>query len=330
MLKLFRDTDQLAIVLISFLTLIFWYLDLRTGAISIDNLASENAGPLGDMLLDALNNVPFVYVALCFVLLLTIAYLLVRLNTRFILTMRRTQLPALFFVICIAGFTKITGILLPLISCLLFCFALDRMFVSFKKPRLAYNFFDAAFLVTLGSLFYAPAFLMNIIVFYSLSRLRALSWREWMLAVLGIVAPLFIYHSTRFVVTGSFELSVINRIAFSSGFFFPWDNLVSYFFLSLLGLLLIVASVDIATGFQLKKIIARRIYLIFFAIFILTVAVFFIIRNVDSGVLVFTAVAFAYLFTHYFSLIRFNWFREITFDILLLLVLTKKLMPLFL
>ena len=328
MLKFFRDKDQLSIVLISIVTLIFWYLDLRSGVAFPAVDTRENSGPLGIFLINILKNTPFFYNALCYILLITVAFLLVRLNTKFILTIRRTQLPALFFVICLAGFTNLTTILLPLIACLFFCIALDRMFSSYKKGRLAYNFFDASLLITLGSFFYAPAFLFNLIVFFGLSRLRPINWREWMLSILGILVPFFIYHSIVFLTEMTTNFSIINRIAFTSDFFFPWNSLISYFFLALLCLLLIISSVDIATGFQLKKIIARKVYIILFGNFILSVFLFFIIKNIESGILIFTAASLGYLFSHYFALIRFNWFREIVFNLLLLLVLAKKLLPL--
>ncbi len=328
MLKFFRDKDQLSIFLISIVTLIFWYLDLKAGVIIPDVESGENSGPLGIFLINILKNVPFFYGTLCYILLIIVAFLLVRLNTKFILTVRRTQLPALFFVINLAGFTNLTAILLPLVACLFFCIALDRMFSSYKKGRLAYNFFDATLLITIGSFFYAPAILFNIIVFFGLTRLRPANWREWMLSILGIIVPFFIYHSTAFLIEMPVNFSILNRIAFTSEFFFPWNSLISYGFLSLVCFLLIISNVDIATGFQLKKIIARKVYIILFANFIVSVFLFFIIQNIESGVLVFTALSLGYLFSHYFALIRFNWFREIVFNLLLLLVLAKKLLPL--
>jgi hypothetical protein len=328
MLKFFRDKDQLSIFLISIITLIFWYLDLKAGVSLPDVESGENSGPLGIFLINILQNAPFFYSALCYILLIMNAFLLVRLNTKFILTVRRTQLPALFFIISLAGFTNLTAILLPLVACLFFCIALDRMFSSYKKGRLAYNFFDASFLITLASFFYVPAFLFNLIVFFGLSKLRPINWREWMLSILGILVPFFIYHSIVFLIEMTINISIINRIEFASEFFFPWNSQISYFYLSLLCLLLIISSVDIATGFQLKKIIARKVYIILFGNFILSVFLFFIIKNIESGVLIFTSASLGYLFSHYFALIRFNWFREIVFNLLLLLVLAKKLLPL--
>lgn len=327
MLRLFRDTDQLAIFLISMLALVLWYFDLRQ-APSIENTSAENIAPLGEMVLQWLKNLKLLYASICFIFLLGIGFFLVRINTKFILTMRRTQLPALFFILFMGGFTNVTTILLPLFAGFLFCIALERMFLSYKKSRLVYNFFDASFLITVGSLFYAPALLFNVMVFYALARLRALSWREWFLAILGIVAPLFIYHSIVFVVTGTINISVLNRIIFLPGIYFPWDHLISKFLITVIGLLLMIASFDIASGFQLKKIITRKVYHILFANFILAVFLFLLIKNVEAGVLVFGTISLAYLFTHYFSLIRFNWFREIAFDLLILMVIAKKLIPL--
>lgn len=327
MLKLFRDNDQVSIFLISLFALFLWYVDWQAHPLS-ELTIEANTAPLGKWLLEILKPAPFIHIALIFILLILIPFLLVRMNTKFILTVRRTQLPASFFLFSVAGMTNITGLLLPLMAGLFYYISMEKMFSSYKKSGLASHFFDAAFLITTASFFYAPSFLFHIIVFYSLLELRAVHWREWMLAVMGVVAPLFIYHAGFFIITGSTDTFHLTNIDFFQGFYFPWNNLISYFIIALLTFLLMVSSIDIATGFQLKKIISRKLYKIFFWNFIVSLFLFFIIKNVESGILVFTSISLSFLFSHYFSLIRFTWFREIMFDLFFLIVIAKKIIPL--
>ena len=123
------------------------------------------------------------------VLVIVVSLWLSRLNTRFIILGSRTYLPTFLFLIIVSGYLPLQQMNPAIIACLLLVCSFEIMFETFKQEGLALRFFQAAFLVSLASLFYARSACFMLVVWSGLIILRPFSWREWVFTFMGFILP---------------------------------------------------------------------------------------------------------------------------------------------
>src|SRR6056297_2901039 len=87
-------------------------------------------------------------------LIIIIGFLLVRLSTKYILLKERTYLPAFLYVVMVSGLPALQRINPAIIASLFLVFAIEKILDSYRKRGISYNYFEASFIISLGSLFY--------------------------------------------------------------------------------------------------------------------------------------------------------------------------------
>lgn len=104
----------------------------------------------------------------------------------------RSWLPGLFYVLmtaCMPGFLFLSP---PLVATTFIPMVLRRIFKAYNQPKATALVFDAAFWTTVASLFYPPAIFLLIAVYFSFGIMRAYSFRERVVSLVGVLTTLFL------------------------------------------------------------------------------------------------------------------------------------------
>lgn len=129
-------------------------------------------------------------------LLLTgaVTYMLVELNNRNALLRERSRMVSTVYLAFMAGSPFLHPWSPAMLPAAAMAAAYFPLFAAYQSRRAAARVFNAALLLSLGSLVYAPLLLLLVGVFLSLGlQLRALSGRTFMALILGGAAPYWLF-----------------------------------------------------------------------------------------------------------------------------------------
>lgn len=251
-----------------------------------------------------------------FILLIINALWLTRINTKFILIKARTYLPALFFGFICSSLVFLQDLNPAIFAVSFFIPAIERMFESYKEEELSYKYFEAAFLISMGSMFYCRAALFMIIVWAALLILRSSNWREWTLTIVGFITPyiflVFILYFTNQNIPDYFS-NIASNFRITRGIEFL--NLYYIIFLLFVLFLVGISSLQMIRIYQGLKIYARAYYRVLFWIFVFTMIYISVFYNQSAELIYFLAVPVSYILTFYFDSLKLNWLGEILFNL---------------
>lgn len=317
MLKYFKSYSSSLIIVLPLIGLALWgstYYYQQSAIFSYDGYQM----PLYALLIKFIGGAPFWSMIISLVVILLTALLLVMLNTRYIIIPERTYLPAVLFTLISGGLAALHGPHPVIFGSLFLLFAIYKIFGSYKATKLSYNFFEAGFLLGVGSLFYLPIAGFFIITWISLAILNRHYWREWIFPLLGFIA-------TYILVLSYYYLYTDNLYAFLTGMLdgLTENNMLAYpekyyyIFLGVLLFCIIIGSYFMLSVFQTLKIHARKYYLVFFWLFILSIGMYILIPSAGVELLVPATLSVSYLLTKYYISCRSKWLCHLTFYMLL-------------
>jgi len=209
--------------------------------------------------------------------------------------------PALFAIICI----------IPVI---------EKIFGSYKEEELSYKYFEAALLISIGSMFYSRAALLMFVLWTALAILRTPNWREWILSVIGFILPYIFLILILYLINkniGEYFFKIASNFRISRGLsFFNLFSIINYAFLLFL---IAISSFQMIRIYQGLKIYARIYYRIFFWMFIITLVFGVGFYNQSAELLYFLAIPVSYILTFYFYSLKLDWLGEILFTFFILL-----------
>ena len=315
-LKLFKGSQPALLFVIPVAGIIIWIPSLLSPEpISPDPYAM----PLYDLLDEIINHNVIVSQLTGLLFAIMTAFLLTRINTRFILIPSRTYLPCILFLI-IAGLYPHLRYFHPAIPAAFFLLlATGRMFNAYKQDSLSYAFFESALLVSIAGLFYAKASLYLILVWIGLIYLRPFLWREWIMSVIGFIVP-YIILITVYYVAGQDITGLWTIIA---GNFHMEHHLLYlaypyYIFLGFLVVLIILASMRMISLYQGLKILIRQFSKVFFWLFLISLLLFLLFFRESPELVIIAGIPAAYLLSVYFFTIKSRLAGEIMFLLLIL------------
>jgi len=241
-------------------------------------------------------------------------FLLIGFNKKFILISNRTFLPA-FFYIFITGSLVLTQNLSPeVIGGFFLFFAIDFIFRTYRVEYALNEIYLSGFFIALAGFFWVPFLYFLVLLFISLIILRTFSLREWIVALLGFLTPLFFLFVIYFVflpeqngiILFNYILSELTHIES----FVELD--ISYIiYFSFLLLLTIIFSIKIIGNYQSKKIKTRKYFEINWWYFLIGVLVFSIFKRASIEIIYIISIPISFLFTEYFYSIRNRTFLNI-------------------
>ena len=250
-------------------------------------------------------------------LLVINALLLSRLNMKFIVLKSRTYLPSFIFLLVVSSFLPLQRLNPAVFASIFMLFAIEAIMGTFKKEGLAYEYFLASFLVSMGSLFYARGAYLMIIIWIGLSLFRNIRWREWIFTIIGFLLP-YLFLFSWYYMTGQELFPRWQEMIMN---FLP-DHEISHFnrfyvlFYAFLALLILLASRKMINNYQSLKIYMRKFYRLNFWIFAVTLIVYFSLYSRSVELVYFCGFAIAYILSYYFLNLRSKITGEILFGLL--------------
>jgi len=255
-----------------------------------------------------------------FILVLIQAFLLVQFNKKYILISYRTYLPAFFYILLSGSFVHLQRVNPVIIGGLFIFIALNFIYSTYRAEYALNRFYLAGFFISTASLFWAPFASFIIVLWISLLILRPFIGREWIVAILGYLTPFLFVFVYYFVFLGYDPLmEVLNRFVASFELIKSWYALhySYYIFYGLLTLIIVFASYTAATNFQKKKIKTRKYFEINLWIFLTSIVLFGLLKNVTYEIIYLMSIPISFLLTDYFYAVRKSWYLNL---ILVLLI----------
>lgn len=236
-----------------------------------------------------------------FIVMLFEAFLLVRINARYILIQQKTFLPALFFII-ITSFSPELHIWNECLPATLFVILfLDIIFGSYNDQPNTYKIFEAGILLGIGSLFYLPLVYLLPFIWIAGMVQRPFYWREFIFPVLGLLLPYIFVFAILFFSDKSFpEFLILMKDQFIFSFDFPHFGWIYIAFIFFLTLLVLMASVYLLKVYQFRKIYIRDYFMVLFWLFISSLLIYFLTSGFNIGVAYLIAIPVSYILTNYF------------------------------
>ncbi|HEY9125068.1 MAG TPA: DUF6427 family protein [Bacteroidales bacterium] len=322
LLRVSRSSNPSLPIILLILSLVFWFNGFTE--VSLNNHI-YHFSPFYDLIKLLPQQAGIIQSLLGILALWFVAFSLIRINSRFIIIQERTYLPVLFYFVMIFAITKINYLHPALIAAIFISIALERLFHSNKNENLSYNPFDAAFFITLAAFFYFPAIFFNVIVWLALLIMRPFYWREWVYSIIGMFVPSFFILSIFYLTGTNFQY-----ILKSAKLLFTVRNDISItitdaLFLSFCMVMLLIASAHMIAMMGKFKILTRKAYNLFLALFLVSVVVYIFVPSVGLEIIFIGALPISQLFTNYYLNAPATRFRETVFDLFIIFFVLTQL-----
>jgi hypothetical protein len=323
-LKLFRGTGPGVVMIILLSAVGVWMSAFLHPHIS-SAIYDANPMPLYGLLKSLIGKSEIAGVLFSFTMLMIISFFLVNFNTTVFFINERTFLPAIIYIL-ISGFYPEYQMINPVLpSVFLLLIAVRRVMDSYRKNGLAYNFFDAAFLISTGSLFYANMIWFGLLIIIGIVILRTGNVKEIILAIFGLVTPLIITAGVWYGLgRDMFELfEIANQNLF--------DEAVSYTFsresvagLVIIGIIGLISLSFLLSVINSKKIKSRKTFTILIWILVISLSVYFALPSVSVEIVYIISVPLSYIMAHYFVFSRKKLVPEILFTLMFIIVIVLQ------
>lgn len=154
---------------------------------------------------------------------------------------KTNYLPAFFYVIFAFSLTPSHTVQPILLANLFAIVALFFLLESYREEQALSSFFKTGILMSLAALFYAHYMYLFVICFIAIAILRPFHWREWVILILGLITPYYIYSGLNYLGPNTF-LNVFSLIgSFILSFKKPEISEYHFAFLIIIFLLVLFA-----------------------------------------------------------------------------------------
>ncbi len=324
MLKIFKGYQAFLLLLIPFVGFMLWLNTFFVDQVEINGRYVFM--PLSQVMFKVFGFNTFISKVVAYLLLLFNSFLLVRLNIRYNFMRARSYLPAIVYILLLSFVSDIQRLTPALIASLFIILAINKLMSTFKKEKLAIQIMDASLLISVASLFYFPAFFLIFLVWIGMVLIRPFRWREWVFTLFGMATPYLILAGIKYIQGASLKIPF--RALTNENFILHWSpdkNMLTLIFFSYLLLLILLASFQVMKLFGTKKIHSRRFYVFFLWLFIISLAIFFIVPSTTVEVYYICAIPLTFLLSHYFIHLENEWIAELFFLVLCALIVVNKL-----
>jgi len=327
MLRFFKGTGPGIILRIALLLGALWISAFLDPQMPGQAYFETSPMPLYRIVQSIAGSHPLAGVIFTFLILIVMLFLLVNFNTIVFFINERTLLPAVMYLLFSAVFPGMQ-VLNPVLPASLFLLlGFIRIMEAYRKPGIAFNFFDAALLISTGSLFYANLIWFGLLVIIGIALLRTGNLKEITVCLTGLVVPYIITIGLFYVLgkdIGAF-LTDISENLFGKGTGYSFSRL-SVIVLIYLGLLILISVGFLAMKMNSKKIKTRKTFYLLIWSFVIPLILYLVLSSVSVEMIWIAGIPAAYFLTHYFVFARKKLFPEIMFTGLLILVLLLQLL----
>lgn len=316
LLRLFKGTGPGVIFLIIITLMLVWV----SAFIKLNNPFSLyfdlEPMPLYGVISDIIGTNALPGTILSVLLISFMAFLIVNLNTTLFFINERTFLPAVLFILLSGIFPQYQLLNPVFIAAVFLMLAIRRIMDAYRIQGTAYNFFDAAVLISIGSLFYAGLLWFELLVIIGIVILRTGNIKEIVISFIGLVTPYVIIFSVYYVLGKDLKY-LVSLIEYN---FFGRSDYYLFSRLTIVALIFLALSIITGIGYLLtvmnsKKIKSRKTFLILLWTLLISLVVYFAMPSVSVEIMPIVAIPVSYIMSHYFIFIRKKLVPEIIFSL---------------
>ncbi|MGM0666055.1 MAG: hypothetical protein ACQETA_01935 [Bacteroidota bacterium] len=324
LLKIYRGIGPGTILLIFVSMLLLWLQALLDPG--DHSIYGSHPAPLYALLLDLFGGRPHAGIIFSMLLVMLTAIYLVNFNTRLFFINERTFLPASIYVL-LSGFIVNNQVLNPVLpAALLLLMSIDRLIVSYRKPGIAYNLFDASMLIGIAALIHTNIIWYYALIIIGISLFRSFSFREFLISFSGLLTPFIIMYSYWYL--AGRDINGLNSMLTDSLFTeipeYSWS--LEVIIVSAVNLLIsVIALLHLWSIFNTKKVRSRKIFSLLIWMVLITLVIYFLVPSSSVGLLFVLLIPLAFILTHYLVMMRNKKIANFVFAIIFLSVLFLQL-----
>jgi|GEM_PF-701034 hypothetical protein len=236
----------------------------------------------------------------------TVSLFILNLNSKYIFIQDRTFMPMLFFGL-LAGFPSSTQIISPIALFSFFLlFSLNKIFNTYRVKDVLSNYYEAAFLIGLGSFFWLPGIVFFFPVLAGLTIFRQFIWREWTVAIVGFVSPFAFYQFYQLFFNNKpyYLFDAITNAFKTAGPYAHNLDKMQLVYIGFVAFLVFAGSIKLIQYYDSFKIRSRKIFIMFFWIFLTCGVGYWLVPGITLEILYICAIPISFLLTFYFTIDR--------------------------
>ncbi len=327
MIRLFRGTGMGPVLVMALITGALW-IQYFINPPQLMPAPGGDAMPLWDLIFNPLSGFPFLAVFLSFVMMLITVIVMIRFNTTVFFIPKRTYFPALFFILYFSAFPG--GMILnPAVpAALLIMVGIWRMMAAYRMNGMAFNFFDAALIISSAGMFYAGALWFVLLVITGALILRAPDFREITVTVAGALLPWIILYAVWYLTGGS--MSDLTEIIRHNLF----DRITSVTLSRALIILLIVIAIgflpallSLIREMPTLKIKSRKTFELLLWMTVICAAAYAITPPVSVEIIAIAAIPVSFIMANYCVFARRLLIPEILLWLMVVMIVVARLWP---
>ncbi len=315
LLRTLKGRHSILLVFVPVIIVLLW---LGTFLNPVSLTVGQTQMPLYELLLFLTGGSNLVLNIVASVLLVLIAYGIVRLNEQYIFIRQRTDLPAFVFAFIATGAISLGGMHPSLAAAFLMFLAIDNVFKIYQGTSTLAKSFDAGFLLGLATLFYFFAGVYIIWFITALAVLGYLRAKEVLAGLIGFITPLFLAFVWFFWTDGLVDIFQTISSLLSNDTDFGTVSLYQLIYWGILGFLVIMSSVFMLTVYEEKKISSRKYFIVLLSFFLCSALSFIFFGGSGVEQYFISIIPVTYITSHYFVLQKHSWIGEVFFYILVL------------
>jgi Family of unknown function (DUF6427) len=278
--------------------------------------------PLYGLLSDLVGTNPVPGIIFTLLLVILMAFSIVNLNSKLIFINERTFLPAVIYILLSGLFPRYQVLNPAVIGAIFLMIAIRRIMEAYRVQGIAYNFFDAALLIGIGSLFYANLIWFGLLVLIGIGLIRTWNLKEVFISLTGLLTPFLIAFAI-FYISGRDprELMVLfqyNLFGRPSEYAFSGLTIAV---ISFTGLITLLAVMYLFMTMNTKMIRPRKTFSLLLWLLVMSILLFIFVRSVSVEMIWITAIPVSYILSHYFIGVKKKWLPEIFFSMLYIAIL---------
>ena len=324
MIRLFRGTGIGPVLVMTLITAALW-IQYFINPPQLMPAPGGDAMPLWDLIFNPLSGFPLLAVFLSSVMMVITVIVMIRFNTTVFFIPKRTYFPALFFILYFSAFPE--GMILnpAMPAALLIMVGIWRMMAAYRMNSMAFNFFDAALIISSAGMFYAGAFWFVLLVITGALILRAPDFREIIITIAGALLPWIILYAVWYLTGGSMsDLTEIIR-----------HNLFDRMPSVTLSRALIVLLIVIAVGFlpallsliremPTLKIRSRKTFELLLWMTVICAVAYAITPSVSVEIIAITAIPVSFIMANYCAFTRRPLIPEILLWLMVVMIVVAR------
>lgn len=295
---------------------------------SVNIASASDPMPLWDVMVSLMNHSAKTHVIVSFVLMILIALILIRFNISEFFINRRTFLPGILYILLYSLFPDHMVFNPALPAALLIIVAIWRMIKAYRQNGVAYNFFDAALLISTASLFYADAIWFLLLVFIGTMTLRSPDIREIIVSLIGALLPYtFLYAVWYLTNKDIIDLNVllINNI-FDEAPEIQWSH-TTIILLAVLVVNFIAGLYSVLAEMITKKVKSRKTFTMLLWLLAIAITVFVAVPSASVEIMALAAIPIAFVISNYYVFARKLLIPEILFGLLIAMIVIARIWP---